>query len=65
MKTVKFEIELDITSDVDYKGPNEITEDQLMEIGRNLDESIRIHENEYGVTPYPLDLKLIRVKSIT
>lgn len=62
MRTLKFEVELDIV--FDEGDPNVMSEEQIMEIAKNIDEALRVYESQYGITPWPMNLKLIRVNKI-
>lgn len=67
MKTIKFEIEIDLNTDKDF------TEDELLSIANNIDTGIRRERNEWGILPDSVafsnmtddvEAKLIRVKPI-
>jgi hypothetical protein len=65
MKTIKFEVEVDLTDD--NEGPvKKITDNQLLEIASEIDMAIRKHEGEFSILPkelrYDIEVKLIRVK---
>ena len=68
MKTIKFEVEVDLTLDENlvYK---EITPDQQLEMACDIDSAIRRMEREFGILPKELqfgdtEVRLIRVKPI-
>jgi hypothetical protein len=60
MRTVRFEVEIDLSTDKD------LTPDQILEVANNIDLGIRRHEQNFDIVPDDLagDVKaqLIRVK---
>jgi uncharacterized protein YlaN (UPF0358 family) len=66
MKTIKFEVEIDLVDN--NEGPvNKITDNQLLEMASEIDMAIRMHEREFGILPKEMqfgdiEVKLIRVK---
>ena len=70
MKTLKFEVEVDLNTN------RELTQDELLELAAGIDRGIRRERNEWGIIPDSLltgahfpeeeaDVKLIRVKLIS
>jgi hypothetical protein len=70
MKTIKFEVEIDLNTD------KNLTDDELLSIANNIDTGIRRERNEWGILPDSVtfsnrgntdgdvEAKLIRVKPI-
>lgn len=67
MKTIKFEVEIDLNIN------RELTENELLSIGDNIDNGIRRERNEWGILPDSVafgnkpdnvEAKIIRVKPI-
>ncbi len=68
MKTLKFEVEVDLTLDEDLVN-KEITPDQQLEMACDIDNAIRKMEREFGILPKELqfgdtEVRLIRVKPL-
>ena len=50
MKTIKFEVEIDLVDN--NEGPvNKITDNQLLEMASEIDMAIRMYEREFGILP--------------
>ena len=68
MKTLKFEVEIDLNTD------KELNPDELLELAAGIDRGIRRERNEWGIIPMSVmtgkigeeevDAKLIRVKPL-